>query len=299
MTLLVTGHTGFVGQHLMARARASGLVDEPGNVVDITNPLAVRSSIERIRPDAVIHLAAQSFVPDSQRDPLGTYEVNFLGTQHLLSALKTSGFKGRLLYVSSADLYGPVEADHLPVREDEPLRPLNPYAVSKIAAEALCNYFVRAEHMDIVIVRPFNHIGPGQSTRFALADFAQSIAQMASGRKKPVLPVGDLSVTRDFSDVRDVVEAYLLLLERGRSGEIYNVCSGIERHLGDTVRRLGELAGVGLTLEIDPSRLRGASQKRSVGDCGKLRRDTGWMPKIPFDDTLRDMIKHYQGIHQE
>ena len=299
MTLLVTGHAGFVGQHLMSRTAAIGLVDEIGGLVDITEPSAVRAAVERIRPDAVIHLAAQSFVPDSVRDPLGTYAVNFLGTQHLLAALKASGFEGRFLYVSSADLYGAVEAEHLPVLEDQPLRPLNPYAVSKIAAEALCRCFAGAEQMDIVIARPFNHIGPGQSTRFALADFTQSIAQMAAGRRAPVLQVGDLDVTRDFSDVRDVIEAYLLLLQHGRRGEIYNVCSGIERHLGEAVRLLGELAGVGLTLETDPLRLRGASQKRSVGDCSKLRRDTGWAPRISFDDTLRDMLKHNQETIQQ
>ena len=292
MNLLVTGHTGFVGQHLTARTGAAGLVDEVGLAIDITNPSAVRAAVERIRPDAVIHLAARAFVPDSVRDPLGTYDVNFLGTQHLLSALKASGFAGRVLYVSSADLYGAVEDGQLPIREDQPLRPLNPYAVSKIAAETLCGYFARAEHLDVVIARPFNHIGPGQSTRFALADFSQSIAEMALGRRAPLLAVGDLDVTRDFSDVRDVIEAYLLLLAKGRSGEVYNVCSGAERNLGDIGRRLAEVAGVPLRLEVDPARLRGASQKRSFGDNGKLRHDTGWAPAIAFDDTLQDMLNH-------
>ncbi|MHB1664732.1 MAG: GDP-mannose 4,6-dehydratase [bacterium] len=165
--------------------------------------------------DAVIHLAAQSFVPESFKNPLETFDVNFTGTYNLFSALKEYGFHGKILYISSGDIYGLVSEDKLPITEDYPLKPRNPYAVSKVAAEALCYQWSITEDIEIVIARPFNHIGPNQSERFAVSSFAKQIAEIELGLRKPVLNTGNIDITRDFLDVRDVAGAYKLLLEKG------------------------------------------------------------------------------------
>ncbi|WP_428384674.1 GDP-mannose 4,6-dehydratase [Nevskia ramosa] len=295
MKLLVTGHRGFVGSYLMAEGNAVGLSNDDGSSVNLLDPAAVSRCIERECPDAVLHLAAQSFVPDSFRDPRATYEANFVGTHHLLDALKANGFSGRFLFVSSADVYGALTEAELPAREATVTRPLNPYAVSKIAAETLCEYWQRAEGMDVVIARPFNHIGPGQSTRFAISDFAKTIAGIRLGLVDKVLDVGDLDVTRDFTDVRDVVAAYHYLLASGRSGETYNICSGIERHLGDAVRLMAEIAGVDIELRTDLARFRKAGQRRACGDSTKLRADTGWQPRLDWPTSLRDTLNYWES----
>ncbi len=295
MKLLVTGHRGFVGAYVLADGDSVGLRDDDGQSIDLLDSAAVRRCVEREHPDAVLHLAAQSFVPESFRSPRATYDVNFTGTHLLLETLKACGFRGRFLFVSSADVYGALPEDQLPAREATPTRPLNPYAVSKIAAETLCSYWQRAEGFDLIIARPFNHIGPGQSTRFAIADFAKTIAGIRLGAVSNTLEVGDLDVTRDFTDVRDVVNAYRLIFEHGKSGETYNICSGVERHLGDTVRLLAELAGVDIELKTDPTRFRKAGQRRACGSSDKLRADTGWQPRIDWPTSLRDTLNYWEN----
>lgn len=294
MTLLITGHRGFVGSYLIEAPETVSLADASGQRIDLIDAAGIDAAIERIRPDAVIHLAGQAFVPDAVRDPVATYNTNFIGTQHLLAALKRHGFKGRFVFVSSADVYGATPADELPIRETQQPRPLNPYAVSKRAAEMLCEYWSRAEGVDLVIARAFNHIGPRQSTRFAIADFARMIAEMRLGLRPPVLDVGDLDITRDFTDVRDVVDAYLLLLGKGRSGETYNVCSGTERHLGRIVEDLAQLADVQLTLRPDPARQRKVEQRRACGSFDKLHHDTGWQPRRAWRQSLLDTLRYWE-----
>ena len=294
MTLLVTGHLGFVGRYAMKGSQAQGLVDEAGHSINLLDRKAVFEAIKRIEPSAVIHLAAQSFVPAAFENPVATYESNFIGTQILLEALKSARFEGRFLFVSSADVYGALEAAELPATELSPARPNNPYAVSKIAAETLCGYWQRTEGARIIIARPFNHIGPGQSTRFAIADFSKAIVDIKRGLRSATLQVGDLDVTRDFTDVRDVVAAYDHLLARGTPGEIYNICSGTERHLGDAVATLAELAGVSVEVTVDPSRFRKASQPRARGSNAKIARDTGWAPRIEWRQSLQDTITYWE-----
>ena len=293
MKLLVTGHQGFVGPYVLAGSNAVGLSDDNGQAIDLLDEPALQRCIAREQPDAVLHLAAQSFVPDSFSNPRATYDANFTGTHLLLTALKASGFDGRFLFVSSADVYGALREDQLPACETTTPCPLNPYAVSKVAAEALCGFWQRAEGMDVVIARPFNHIGPGQSTRFAIADFARTIAAIKLGKAAPVLPVGDLDVTRDFTDVRDVIEAYRLLLLHGRAGETYNICSGIERHLGEAVQHMAQLAGISIDIQIDIDRFRKAGQRRACGNNDKLRQDTGWQPRIDWSTSLRDTLEYW------
>lgn len=295
MSLLVTGHKGFVGQYLMQQPGAVGFeLPNTGALVDLLAPADIDACIEAVRPDWVVHLAAQSSVPNAFSDPLATYQANFTGTHHLLAALKKHGFSGRFLYISTAEVYGQAVEGELPISETARPSPLNPYAVSKLAAETLCSYWTAVEGMDIVIARPFNHIGPGQSTRFAIADFAKCIAEMQLGLKAPVLEVGDLDVTRDFTDVRDVVRAYLLLLERGQRGQVYNVCSGTEQNMAQAVQTMAEIAGVQLQTRQDPSRFRKASQRRSCGSSGLLRNQTGWRPTISWQQSLTDIIKDWK-----
>jgi len=270
------------------------LADKDGGV-DIRDAGRLRRAIAEIAPDSVIHLAAQSFVPASFADPLETYNVNFLGTLNILEALKASGFKGRFLFVGSGETYGVVGEGDLPVDETRALRPRSPYAVSKVAAEALCYQWSQCEDFEIVMTRSFNHIGPGQSDRFVVSDFARQVVEIRKGLRKPLIITGDIDVSRDFTDVRDVVRAYLLLLERGTNGEAYNVCSGEEHFIRDILGRLQDFAGVEAAVERDPSRLRRAELRRMRGSARKLEGDTGWRREFALTRSLQDVLQDWES----
>jgi GDP-4-dehydro-6-deoxy-D-mannose reductase len=293
MTLLVTGASGFVG-HYVRRLIGGVPFDDNGKEVDLRDAAHVRSALERIRPERVIHLAAQSAVPAAFEHPLETMEVNFIGTLHLLTALRDTGFRGRMLYIGSGDVYGVVPEAQLPITEDQPLKPRNPYAVSKVAAEALCYQWSQTEGFEIVLTRPFNHVGPGQGRRFAVSDFAAQIAEIGQGRREPVLRVGDVDVTRDYTDVRDVVRAYGLLLEQGRNGEVYNVCSGRERVIRSVIESLFALAGVRAEIVAEPQRMRPNEQRRTQASNRKLNQAVGWAPEIPWERTLGDLLAYWK-----
>lgn len=263
--------------------------------MNLLQPDTISEEVARTRPDAVIHLAAQSFVPESFRDPIKTFDVNFYGTYHLLAALRHTGFSGRVLYVSSGDIYGMVPEQDMPIRENRLPAPRSPYSVSKVAAETLCGQWVRSEDMDIVVARPFNHIGPGQDQRFAVSDFAAQIVEISQGKRPPMLSVGDIDVTRDFLDVRDVIRAYFSLLEQGRTGQTYNVCSGKERTLRDLIEIMARLKKISLDINIDPKRLRANEQRRVVGDPTLLRDHTGWLPQQPIEDTLASILRYWEN----
>jgi GDP-4-dehydro-6-deoxy-D-mannose reductase len=292
MSVLVTGLTGFVGSHCAQQLPAAALADQGGSV-DLRDPDRVKNAVRAISPQAVIHLAAQSSVPASVENPRQTYEINFLGTLNLLQALHDTRFQGTMLYVGSADLYGAVPFAQLPITEQCPARPLNPYAVSKVAAEALCYQWSRTADFKIVVARPFNHIGPRQSTQFAVSAFARQIVACRKGRAPPLLRVGDIDTTRDFTDVRDIVRAYVSLLASGRNGEAYNVCSGVERSLRDVIRAMLDASGVRMEIQVDPQRLRSLEQRRMRGSFAKLKADTGWQPEIPFEQTLIDTLNYW------
>ena len=289
---LLTGATGFVGPYVGAELDCIPL-GSPDARVDLRDEAAVRAAVADVKPERVVHLAAQSFVPASFDDPLNTFQVNFIGTYYLLHALKEYGFSGRMLYVGTGDMYGQVEEAELPITERQPLRPRNPYAVSKVAAEALCYQWSQTERFEIVMARPLNHLGPGQSDRFAVSSFAAQLAAMKQGRKPPVLEVGDIDVTRDFVDVRDVARAYRLLLERGANGEVYNVCSGTERTLRTVLEILREFAGLDVDVRVDQARLRRNEHRRIYGSYEKLNRATGWRPEVPIETSLRDLWTYW------
>lgn len=298
--LLLTGRSGFVGEALSqllahtAHGQRWALVNVAPDL-DLRDPSATTRLIETARPDAVIHLAAQTAVPESFRDPEATLQINLVGTLHLLQALDSIGFKGRLLYIGTGDVYGLVPESELPVAETRVPRPRSPYAVSKLAAEALCWQWHAAKGMDVVLARPFNHIGAGQSDRFAVSDFARQVAAIKLGRRPPVIRVGNLDVTRDFTDVHDVIEAYFALLERGEAGEIYNVCSGTEHSLRSVLEQLIALGNVEAQIESESARMRRAEQPRMRGDATKIRRATGWLPTTPIGASLRGALQFWEG----
>mgnify|MGYP001343492775 CR=1 FL=1 len=291
--LLLTGANGFVGQHVLGAADGSfsthEIIPAPKGW-DLRDADAVRECVDATRPDDVLHLAAQSFVPAAFKDPATTLEINVIGTLNLLKALDESGFKGRMVYVSSADVYGSVAEDALPVDERTPVNPRNPYAVSKLSAEELCLQWWRTFGTDIVIARPFNHIGPGQDDRFVVPSMAKQVMEIKRGQRAPVLDVGDTGTSRDFTDVRDVVAAYALLLSAGRSGERFVIGSGIERSIDSILRRLCTIAGIEPVIRVDTTRFRPGDQKRMVANPAKLRAETGWKQAVPFEKTLQDIL---------
>lgn len=267
-----------------------GLPDEPFELLD---PSHVDRELARWRPDAILHLAGQSNVPHAFADPEATFRINLIGTLRLLEGVKRAGLAPRIVYVSSGDVYGTVPPSEMPVGEERVPRPRNPYAVSKLAAEALCYQWTQTEGLPIMVARPFNHIGSGQATSFALPAFAQQVAEIKAGRRAPVIEVGDIDVTRDFTHVADVVEAYLVLLARGEPGEIYNIASGKDHLVRDLLQRLIALAGVEAEIRESESRVRRAEQRVVRGGNAKIRR-LGWQPTRSIDDALKDVLEDWE-----
>lgn len=293
--LLVTGATGFVGEHLKSAAAAGTLgpvefLAAPRGL-DIRDADAVDSMVEQARPELVIHLAAQSFVPRSFAEPAETFQVNVLGTLNLLRSLTRRGFTGRMIYVSSGDVYGKVPETSMPVDENVWPAPRNPYAASKVAAEQLCLQWHRSEGLDVVVARPFNHIGPGQSRDFVIPSLAAQIVRIRAGIAPPQVHAGDIDVTRDFTDVRDIVRAYGDLLRAGVSGATYVVGSGEERSIRDLLNTMAQIAGVAVEVVQDPEKMRPSEQRRMRADPSRLIRDTGWQPGIPLRASLNDILE--------
>jgi len=304
---LVTGCNGFVGGHLVAalRSRASvvfGLV-RPGTPregaftpldADLLDAAAVARAVAEAAPDRIVHLAAQSSAKDSWKDAEGTLRTNLLGLLNLLEGVRLAGLAPRTLVIGSAEEYGVVADAARPIAEDTPLRPSSPYAVSKVAQGYLALQYHLAYRLPILRTRTFNHTGPGRGAGFAESSFARQIAEIEAGRREPVIRVGNLEAVRDFGDVRDVVRAYLLLLEAGEPGEVYNVCTGRGVRIGEVLERLLALSSAQVEVLTDPALLRPADVAVLVGDAARLRRATGWRPEIPFDVTLRDLLEHWR-----
>lgn len=291
--ILLIGGRGFVGTHFQQALDTTFNGVATGRDVDVRDPEQLRAVIAKVQPDIVVHLAAVTTLRESFAHPQDTYDINFLGTLNLLMALRESNFNGRMLFVSSSEVYGLLAESELPASEARLPKPLSPYAVAKISAEALCYQWSQTYNFDIIIARPFNHIGPGQSERFAVADFGKQIAAIKLGLIAPTMHVGDIDTTRDFTDVRDIVAAYQLLLLHGGNGETYNVCSGAERTIRSLIERMCELAGVEVELRTDPTRFRPSEQRRARGSNQKLSDATGWMPAHLMDQTLADIVDYW------
>ncbi|MCB1180466.1 MAG: GDP-mannose 4,6-dehydratase [Chlamydiia bacterium] len=286
-TILVTGSSGFVGAHFCQGQEVIRFE------TDLLDRQATLNFCKEIRPTCVIHLAGQSFVPDSLDDPRRTYQINFWGTYNLLEALKLSEFKGRFLYIGSSHVYGSVKK--LPILEESSLLPNTPYGASKMAAEGVCCQFSQTGPFEVIIARPFNQIGPGQSSRFAISSFAKQVVEYKK-KKRSSLSLGNLDVKRDLTDVRDAVVAYRLLLEKGKNGEIYNVCSGREISLKEVLDALIVRAGLS---EVPIEKSENISRRREIknfyGSYEKLQSQTKWKPKIPLEQTLNDLYEEWEA----
>ncbi|QXI06277.1 GDP-mannose 4,6-dehydratase [Pseudomonas tensinigenes] len=300
--LFVTGLSGFVGQHIQSRLAlpdSSWELLSAGSPYDLTKADSLTGLWPQM-PDAVIHLAGQTFVPEAFRDPARTFDINLFGTLNLLQALNTRGFAGTFLYVSSGDVYGQVGESDLPISEQQPPCPRNPYAVSKLSAEFLSLQWGLSEGWRVLVARPFNHIGSGQKESFVIASAARQISRIKQGRQAPQLEVGDIDVTRDFLDVGDVISAYFALLEKGTPGQVYNICSGREQSIRSLIEQLGDLAEVEMQLVQDPARMRRADQRRVCGSHNRLTQTTGWTPEITTQQSLRAILSDWETrVRQE
>jgi GDP-4-dehydro-6-deoxy-D-mannose reductase len=312
--LLVTGAGGFVGGHLVDYLHAEqpevevhGVVIPHGSVswraasgarvleADLNDPLAAAAVVEEVRPDRIIHLAGQSSVHLSWLDPAGTLRTNVLGIVHVLDAARERGLRPDVLVVGSAEEYGKVAPEEVPIREDAPLRPASPYAVSKVAQGALALLYGPAGGMRVVLTRTFHHTGPGRGEAFAESSFARQLAEIEAGLRPPVLKVGNLEAVRDFADVRDVVRAYWMLLEKGEGGTAYNVCSGRGRTIRDLLDTLLAASRARVEVRVDPARLRPSDVPTQVGDPSRLRAATGWEPRTPLERTLADLLDDWRA----
>ncbi|WP_277060925.1 GDP-mannose 4,6-dehydratase [Rivihabitans pingtungensis] len=292
--VFLTGGAGFVATRMVEHLAGSAWQTHASST-DILDGEALQAELRQCQPDIVLHLAAQSHVPTSFREPELTARVNFDGTRSLLTALDQSGFAGALVFVGSGDMYGLAPETSLPIRETQALRPRNPYAASKVAAEAWCMQHSLHCGYRIVMARAFNHIGRGQSAQFVLPAMAEQLVAIERGQRPPVLEAGDLDVTRDFTNVSDVLDAYLALAEKGAGGEVYNVCSGVEYRVRDLVEQMIALTGLPVAITHDPARFRRAEQARVVGDNRKLCADTGWAPRVSMADSLREILDDWRA----
>ena len=306
--VLITGVTGFVGPHLAyalatAGAEIHGLGPEPAppetvrlaswQVADVRHPASLRSSINAAKPDAIVHLAGQSSAALSFEIPEETFAINALGTWNLLEAALAAAPEARVLAVGTSEVYGP-QPEGTRVAENAPLRPVSPYALSKAAADSFAAVFAKQHGLDVIRTRSFGHTGPGQTPRFVVPSFAQQIAAIEAGQAEPVLRVGNLDVTRDLLDVRDVVNAYVALLERGEKGAAYNVCRGEGVKLTDVAKMLIARAQTPIRIEADPARMRPADVPYLVGDPGEIAADTGWSAAIPLAQTLDEVLEEWR-----
>lgn len=302
--VLITGASGFVGGHLIEKLR--GTVDvvawartaPPAAIggvrwqrIDLRDRNAVRAALRGLKPQQVYHLAGASQVDRSWTSPSEPLAVNVLATHHLLDGLRRSGHACRVLVTCSAAVYAPSVT---PMDEAAPVAADSPYAVSKLAQEMLCARAVVEDGSDVIITRSFNHTGPGQAPAFLASSVARQIALIERGEQQPVIRVGNLDPQRDITDVRDVVRAYVDLMERGTSGETYNVASGTSRPVRDIVNALVAGARVPVRIEVDPDRVRPVDKAVLRGDASKLHALTGWAPEIPFHQTISDLLNYWR-----
>ncbi len=286
-TVLVTGASGFIGSHLVPELARRGYTvvgtyfhqDEKRHAAadwrmwTLSDGAALERILAEVRPSSIIHLASPSHVPTSSRDPEGTIDAILKANVRFCAAVAAASFVERLVYVSSAEVYGRPRDESALVTEDHPTRPRSMYGICKLAAAL---WFQEALSERAIVLRPFNQIGPGQSPRFAISSFAHQIADMKLNRQPPTLVTGNIDVVRDWTDVRESVVAHVLALEKGRPGETYNICSGRGIALRALVEAMARAAGIPLELQVDPTRLRPGEPLRFVGDGDKLRRTTGW-----------------------
>ncbi len=314
MRVLITGITGFVGSHMAEFALARGAqvfgsarwrsntenIDHLRDRITLVESSlrdlsSVRALLETAEPDYVVHLAAQSFVGTSWKAPAETLTTNVISQVNLLEAIRDLKMRPRFLAIGSSEEYGLCYPEELPIKETNPLRPLSPYAVSKVTQDMLGYQYFKSYDLPIIRTRAFNHEGPRRGDVFVTSNFAKQVAEIEAGLHEPVISVGDLKPRRDYSDVRDIVRGYWLLLERGEAGEVYNLCSGRSWAIQQVLDFLVERSAVkGIQVRPDPARLRPSDVMILEGDPSKMHRATGWQVEIPFERTLGDLLAYWR-----
>lgn len=311
MRILITGASGFAGQHLLRylaavqpqaelhgtlfRADESKLFPAATyHRLDLCQPGEVQELVQRLCPDAIYHLAAQSAPARALKSPWYTLETNIRAQLNLLQSCVDSNLGPRILVITSSEVYGIVKPEEMPITENHAMRPANPYSLSKITQDLMGWQYFMAHKLPVIRVRAFNHIGTGQSSDFVAADFALQIARIETGQQPPIMRVGNLNAQRDFTDVRDTVRAYYLLMQSGIPGEAYNVATGVPHSIQELLDILLSYSTTSIQVEADPKRMRPSDIPILQGDNTKLRTLTGWQPSIPFAKTLRDVLNDFR-----
>jgi GDP-4-dehydro-6-deoxy-D-mannose reductase len=316
MRVLITGITGFAGSHLAEYilaehpgVRVFGLVrwrSRMDNILavqdkvelheaDLKDIVSLKKALAEIKPDRIFHLAAQSFVPSSWKLPAETFAINAIGQVNLFEAILDLKLEPKIQVAGSSEEYGHVNPDEVPMKETNPLRPLSPYAVSKVAQDLLAYQYHKSYGMRTVRTRGFNHTGPRRGDVFVTSNFAKQIAEIEKGKRPPVLLVGNLDARRDFTDVRDMVRAYWLAADKGEDGEVYNIGSGKAMAMKEMLDKLLGLSKVEVKIRVDPARLRPSDVPILLADVGKFTALTGWTPRIPLDRTFRDLLDYWRA----
>lgn len=310
---LITGITGFAGSHLTELLIKEGVEvygiqrwrSKTENIEHLTDKIKIEEAdlldahslytvIDKIKPDYIFHLAAQSFVQSSWASPTQTLEVNIIGSAHLFEAVRKTGLPIAIQIACSSEEYGKVLPDEVPITETNPLRPLSPYAVSKLAMDYLGYQYHESYGMHIVRTRGFNHTGPRRGEVFAESSFAKQIAEIEKGKREPVVYVGNLEAQRDYTDVRDMVRAYYLSVQKCDSGEVYNIATGKAWRISKVLDLLLSFAKVKVEIRKDPARMRPSDVEILIGDNSKFIQKTGWRPEIAFEKTMEDLLNYWR-----
>ncbi|MFH1664006.1 MAG: GDP-mannose 4,6-dehydratase [archaeon] len=313
--ILITGVNGFVGSHLSEYILKNNLGEIHGTYrtknedfhnikeirkqielieCDITDSYSVDKTIEEVKPDYIFHLAAQAFVPSSWKSPIETLNTNIIGSLNLFEAIKKNNKNIVIQIAGSSEEYGLVKENEVPITENNPLRPLSPYGVSKVAMDLLGFQYNQSYGLKIIRTRAFNHEGPRRGESYVTSNFAKQVALIEAGEQPPVLWTGNLEAKRDYTDVRDMVRAYWLAVEKGVPGEVYNIASGKAYRIQEVVDILKKLSKKKFEVKTDPKRLRPSDVQILLGDSTKFRKQTGWKPEIPFEKTMEDLLNYWR-----
>jgi GDP-4-dehydro-6-deoxy-D-mannose reductase len=315
MNVLITGITGFAGSHLAEyilahhpgvqvhgiirwRSRMDNVASILGRVelheADLKDMVSLKKVLAASRPERIFHLAAQSFVPTSWRLPAETFMINSVGQINLFESILDLKLDPRIQIAGSSEEYGMVHPDEVPMKESNPLRPLSPYAVSKVAQDLLGYQYFKSYGLKVIRTRGFNHTGPRRGDVFVTSNFSKQVAEIEKGKREPVIHVGNLDAKRDFTDVRDMVRAYWLAAEKGEPGDVYNLGTGTAISMHELLEMLSALSKTKFRVQVDPDRLRPSDVQILLADASKFRKLTGWAPTIPFEKTLSDLLDYWR-----